>query len=204
MKSLAKKIVAGLLSGSLFFVGAGEVFAADGRPPHLPQDNKQQSEVQLKDWAKSISEWSGVSEKDILDSVKSGKMYNDVEFAALLSKISKKSFKDVLAMKTDWSDVMKKLGITKEKYESAVEELEIEGLSKESGIDAATVKSLLERHYHPRDIAVAGKLAKASGKNIQEVLDMKKINQRWIDVADELKIDKKSLGIEEPPPPPQN
>lgn len=201
MKNLAKKIVVGMMAGSLFFAGAGEVFAADGRPPHLPQ-NQQQSEAQIKVWAKHISEWSGVAEKDILDSVKSGRMYNDVEFAALLSKISKKSFKDVLAMKTDWFGVMKKLGITREKYESAVEELEIKEMSKEAGVDEATVKSLLEKHYHPRDIVIAGKIAKASGKNIQEILDMKKINQRWRDIADELKIDRKDLGVEDPPPPP--
>lgn len=198
------------MAGSFFFVGAGEVYAADGRPPHLPQ-NHQQSEEQIKDWAKHISEWSGVAEKDIVDSVKSGRMYNDIEFAALLSKISKKSFKDVLAMKTDWFGVMKKLGVTREKYESAVEELEIKDMSKEAGIDEATTKSLLEKHYHPRDIVIAGKIAKASGKNIQEVLDMKKINQRWIDIAKELNVEPKfPEGNEEPPEhqgphqPPQN
>ena len=207
MKSLARKIIVGLMAGSLFFVGASEISAAENQPPKPP--TQEQMQARINAWVKHTASWSGVSEKDLLDAVKNHRSIEDIDYAAMLSRISKKSFKDVLAMKTDWSDVMKKLGITPEKYKSAVEEIEIEEVSKEAGIDTATVKSLLEKHYHPRDIIIAGKLAKASGKNIQEVLDMKKINQRWRDVAEDLKLDKKiseeteRQENEEEEPPPQ-
>ena len=85
---------------------------------------------------------------------------------------------------------MQALGITKEKYEETVLELMAKDISKRSNLSEAEVKKLLDNHYHPRDIRIAGRLAKAAGKDVQSVLDMKKLNQRWIDVADELKVDR--------------
>lgn len=214
MKNLAKKIVVGLMAGSLFFVGAGEVYAAENnRPPKPP--TQEQMQARLGAWAKATSKWSSVSEKDLLNAVqKKEKSFEDIEIAAMLSKISKKSFNDVLAMKTDWSDVMKKLGVTREKYDAAFEELTIQSLADDAEISEDLIKTLLSQHYYPRDIVIAGKLAKASGKNIQDVLDMKKINQRWVDVARELKVSKnvsdetqrrenEENEEQAPPPPPQ-
>lgn len=63
-------------------------------------------------------------------------------------------------------------------------------MAKKGDVDESTALKLLKNGYHPRDIEVAGKLAKETGKDIQKVLDMKKINNRWEDVA-------KSLGVDE-------
>ena len=180
MKTL-KKILAGIIAGSLIFAGGGEVFAN-------PDENQIKTEINA--WAKSISEWSGVSEKEILNAVEAGKTYEDIDFAAMLSKISGKSLTQILNMKADWHDVMQRLGITREKYEAAHRELMIKSIAKSGELDEATVKNLLEDNYNPRDIEIAGRLAKASGKNVQEVLDSKKINQCWIDVAENLNVDK--------------
>ena len=206
MKSLAKKIVVGLMAGSLFFVGVDNVYAAENQPPQPP--TQEQMQARINAWVKHTSNWSGVKEKDLLDAIKEETGYEDIEIAAMLSKISKKPFKDVLGMKTDWFAVMKKLGITREKYDEAFKELTIKSLADDAEIDEAVIKSLLERHYQPRDIIIAGKLAKASGKNIQEVLDMKKINQRWRDVARDLKVSRnvseeteRQENEEEPPQP---
>ena len=203
MKSLTKKIFVGLMAGSLFFAGASEVYAAEKNPS---PPNQQHMQNRVNDWAKYTAEWSSASEKDILDAVKNRKSFEDIETAAMLSKISKKSFKEVLAMKNDWSDVMKKFGITHEKYEATIEELHIKKLAEDAEVDEAVIKNLLGKNYQPRDIVIAGKIAKASEKNIQEVLDMKKLNQRWVDVAKELKVDGHDVEQkenEEMPEPPQ-
>ena len=46
---------------------------------------------------------------------------------------------------------------------------------------------------------MAAVLAKESGKDVQAVLDMKKINNRWSDVADQLGVDKSKLRPEGAP-----
>ena len=189
-----KKFFAGLIAGMLIFAGVGEVSA---RSAPIQTD----SEI----WARGTAEWYGVNEKEILNAVKAGKHFKDIEFAALLSKISGKSFTQVLSMKNDWRDVMKKLNITPEKYDAACKELMIKGLAAESELPESTVKNLLDNHYHPLDIKIAGRLAKASGKDVQEILDSKKINQRWADVAEQLNVDKNLAEAEEKneEPPPQ-
>lgn len=63
-------------------------------------------------------------------------------------------------------------------------------MARKGDVDESTALKLLKNGYHPRDIEVAATLAKESGKDIQKVLDMKKINNRWEDVA-------KSLGVDE-------
>lgn len=64
-----------------------------------------------------------------------------------------------------------------------------EHLAKISKLDKAKVQDLLKDGYRPHDIIGAGVLANKSGKNVNSVLNMKKINNRWSDVA-------KSLGVD--------
>lgn len=175
----AKKIFVGLIAGALIFTGISEVSA---RSAPIQTENEM--------WAKEVSIRYGVSEKEILNALEAGKRHEDIDVAAMLSKISGKSLTNVLNMKADWHDVMKRLGITREKYEAALKEVAIQDLARRSELSESTVKNLLEAHYFPRDIEVAGRLAKASGRDVQEILDSKKINQRWVDVAEQLNVDK--------------
>ena len=115
---------------------------------------------------------------------------DDIHYAAIFAKVSGKSFQQVFAMKSDWFDVMQKLGITHEQYEEAVLDLMATDIAERGNVDKETVKKLLNNHYMPRDIMIASRLAKASKKDIQSILNMKKINQRWGDVANELGVDK--------------
>lgn len=179
MKTFAKKIFAGLIAGALIFAGIGEVSA---RSAPVQTENEM--------WAREVSVRYGVSEKEILNALEAGKRHEDIDTAAMLSKISGKSLTNVLNMKADWHDVMKRLGITREKYRAALKEVAIQDLARRSELSESTVKNLLENHYFPRDIEIAGRLAKASGKDVQEILDSKKINQRWVDVAEQLNVDK--------------
>ena len=173
----------GLLSAAILINGSISVYASEDNEAPPPK-------VNLSEMAKGISKQYDVNENEVLSALKEERSLDDIYYAAIFAKVSGKSFRQVFAMKSDWFDVMKALGITREKYEEAVLDLMVKDISERSNVSEAEVKKLLDNNYHPRDIRIAGRLAKASGKKIQTVLDMKKINQRWIDVADELKVDK--------------
>ena len=68
-----------------------------------------------------------------------------------------------------------------------------ERISKFAKIDKTKAKELIDKGYHHRDITMAAYLAEKSGKTINAVLQMKKINNRWHDVA-------KFLNVEFNPP----
>lgn len=64
-----------------------------------------------------------------------------------------------------------------------------------------TALKLLNDGYNPRDIRIAAKLSNVTGKDIKSVLNMKKINNSWQDVAEKLNVnwsdvrpDKKDWG----------
>ena len=178
-----KKVLIGLLSGAIFINGSFSAYAANNEENVPPK-------VNLNEMAKEISSQYDVNEKEVLAALNEQRSLDDIYYAAIFAKVSGKSFRQVFAMKSDWFDVMQALGISKEKYEATVLELMAKDISERSDVSEAEVKKLLNNHYHPRDIRIAGRLAKAAGKNVQSVLDMKKLNQRWIDIADELKVDR--------------
>ena len=171
-----KNFFAGVLAVAMFFVGGNNVFAGnkDYRVPY--------HEENLTDLAKDISEQYGVNEKEVFVALQDRRSLDDIHSAALLSKASGKSFKQVLSMKADWDDVIEKLKISQEKIDSTRRELIINDIAENIEVDKEIVTKLLEDNYHPRDIRIAGTLAKYSGKNIYEVLGMRNINNTWFDV----------------------
>ena len=185
MNVSAKKIFAGLLAGAIIFAGTENIFAER----YNPRMNQNQ-DVKIETVAKEFSDHYGVNEKEVLDAIKDGVDFFNIRQAAILSKASGKSFKQVLSMYSDWSDVAKKLNISDEKFNSIRQDMLVERISAQSDLDSATVEKLLKDNYHPHDISIAGILAKNSNKNIQDILDMKKINKSWFDVAEELGVDK--------------
>lgn len=104
-------------------------------------------------------------------------------------------------MKTDdkhWPEVGKALGVTREQISAQMNEMTATRMAERGNVDKDTALKLLNNGYQPRDIGMAGKLAKISGKDIQAVLDMKKINNHWGDVAEQLGVDREQLRPERP------
>lgn len=183
--SLSKKVLAGVLAGTFLFGGvAAPAFAA---PPPPPQ--QQMSAADMQALAKDVATQYDVNESEVLAALKEDRPMDDIYYAAMLAKVSGKSFRQVFAMKADWFDVMRALGVTKEKYEATMKDMVADDVAKRSELDVNTVKKLMDQKYFPRDIRIAARLAKASGKDVQSVLNMKKINQRWFDIAKELGVD---------------
>jgi len=210
---MRKKMLAGIVAGALM-VGTGfgllsgqaqaaETVAKGGErqaPPHMMQGHKggqhPMMNMNADDVAKRLHEAFGVSEAEVKEAINNKRDFQDIGQAAMLSKISGKSFKDVLAMKTAdkrWPDVGKALGVTPEQFHKQMNEMTADRMAKRGDIDKAKALALLNNGYRAQDISMAAKIAKLSGKDLQAVLDMKKINNRWSDIAKKLGVDASKL-----------
>ena len=202
MKKYAKKVVAGMIAGTMLLVGSLTVSAAQSEE-NVPQHQFEQKnmhrpmhhmKMDKEKAAQRIADIFQVNKDEVLAAMNEKKNFNGIGQAAMFAKISGKSFHDVMEMKTTgnhWKDVQEKLGITQEQIAAERHAFVAARLAKQGNIDKDVASGLLEKGYQPRDIRFAAMLAKQAGKDVQEVLDMKKINNRWKDVAKELGIDLK-------------
>ena len=125
--------------------------------------------------------------------------FRDIGQAAMLAKVSGKSFKEILAMhksQSDWKAITKSLGISHAQMREARLEMRAMHIAQKGLLAQDKALALLKNGYQSRDTNMAAILAKESGKDIQAVLDMKKINNRWTDVAGQLGVDKSKLRPE--------
>lgn len=200
MRWTQRKIVAGVVAGLVLTVGGFGMLSAqsqdktDLRPRYcVTQDGRpdgQPPKMTTDEVAQHIAESFGVDAKQVKSALDEQKDFRDIGRAAMLAKISGKSFADVMALKTDdkdWRDIESSLGVTREKVRQLRIEMTAKDLSREGAL------KLLKDGYEPWDISCASILAEATGKDIQSVLALKKINNRWGDVADQLGVDRKEL-----------
>ena len=215
MKAMMKKTAAGLLAGVMIMGGglaAGTALAHGfgsgmgmgpgmgmGHPGMERRGEHQRPMMDMAGIARRIAEEFGVDEGEVRAALDARRDFRDIGQAAMLAKISGRSFQDVLAMKTSWFDVAKSLGVTREQMQGAVQEHIAAQIARRGGTDKALVLSLLADGYRAWDVAFAARLARASGKDVQDVLAMKKINNRWMDVARELKVGKDAVPPAEAP-----
>ena len=209
MKSANKKLLAGILAGAMLTgigvnaASAKSVSHADKHQrPTVMQKGKMAPcppvQMSADDAAKKVHDTFGVDEKEVKSAIEDGKDIRDIGQAAMFANISGKSFKDVMGMKTDtkgWQEVGKELGITQEQVKDKMATMQAKDIAKKASVDENTAATLLKNGYRAHDIVAAGILAKAANKDIQSVLDMKKINNRWGDVADQLGVDKSVLHM---------
>ena len=201
-----RKIVAGIVAGLVLTAGGFGVLSAQSQdkaavPPRycLTQGERQDGQppkVSTDEVAQHIAASFGVDEKQVKSALDDKRDFRDIGQAAMLAKISGKSFADVLALKTDdkdWRTIEESLGVTREKVRQLRIEMTAKDLSRDGVIDEEGALKLLKDGYEPWDISCASILAEAAGKDIQSVLDLKKINNRWGDVADQLGVDRKEL-----------
>lgn len=201
MKITQRKMIAGIVAGLVLTAGGFGVLSAqsqsqDGAQHRMfakgERPDGQMPQMDASEAAKHIAETFGVDESQVKNAIENKKDFRNIGQAAMIAKVSGKSFDEVMALKTDdenWRDIGESLGVTREKVEEVRQSMTAQHLSQDGDIDESKALSLLKKGYEPRDIECAAALAKASGKDIQSVLDRKKINNRWGDVAKELGVD---------------
>lgn len=198
MSNFKKKIFTGLLSGALLLTGAQALAA----PTEIPEDYAWHEEAAMHSgWAKFISERYGVDAAQVETALNNGTRIEDIWQAAMLAKLSGKSFSDVLAMKVDWQQVAAKLNITPEQFREFFKTERAEAFARRAGIDVKTLVKLLQDGYDLRDIDIAARIAKEAGKDVKSVLGKRKINNTWDDVAKSYGVDMEKIMPPPPPPP---
>ena len=141
MRWTQRKIVAGVVAGLVLTVGGFGMLSAqsqdktDLRPRYcVTQDERpdgQPPKMTTDEVAQHIAESFGVDAKQVKSALDEQKDFRDIGRAAMLAKISGKSFADVMALKTDdkdWRDIESSLGVTREK----VRQLRIEKIGRAS------------------------------------------------------------------------
>ena len=187
--SIKKKILAGILGGLL--LTGGQALA---NPPEPPEQNwQEEAAARIGGWAKYFSEKYGVESAHVEAALNDGVHIEDIKHAAILSKLSGKNFSDVLAMKVDWAQVAEKLGVTREQVHEFFQQERDEHFAAKAMTDVKTFKALLKDGYNPHDIMIGGRIANAAGKNIKSVLEKRRINNTWEDVAKSFGVDVKKI-----------
>ena len=202
MNKLKTKVLAGILGG--FFLATnifsvGEVYAAEQNKDSenaevfVMQKRPELTDEQAKNFAEEISKFYGVNSSEVETALKEHTYFRDIRHAATLAKISGKSFAEVLSMKSDWWQVAEKLGVTLEQINRELDDEMFISIANDIGADKKIVAELWQKGYNPHDIYTAGIIAKLSGKNIKNILEKRKINNTWGDVAKEFKVSPEKL-----------
>lgn len=207
MKKFKKQIIAGVTIGALVLTGGIGSYVA-----HAKDSADKTNETQTKDGrgfgrheppridkdtaARHIADTFGLDKNEILKAMDGDEDFRNIGHAAMLAKISGKSFGDVLALKTDkndWREVEKSLGISEDALQKERRSLEASRIAEIGSIDKSVAEKLLADGYEPRDIMMAATIAKAAGQDVNTVLAKKKINNRWGDVAEMFGVSKETL-----------
>ena len=203
MNAMKKKMLTGIIAGAMLLGGGLAETAHDSRPPQMEKQGQrpQHPPVQMDadKAAKYVADTFGVKQSEVKAAIEAKEDFRDIGQAAMLAKVSGKSFKEVLAMhksQSDWKAITKSLGISHAQMREARLEMRAMHIAQKGLLAQDKAMALLKNGYQSRDINMAAILAKESGKDIQAVLDMKKINNRWTDVAGQLGVDKSKLRPE--------
>lgn len=203
MKALNKKILIGMSMGAVLMVGGlASMASAEERPPMGPppamcqQAPMPPQDINTEDVAARIAEDFGVEASEVkaaLDAEAANP--HAIGHAAMVAKVSGKSFKDVYALESEKKDpraVEQELGVSPDRMHEEMQGMKAKRMAHSGLIEEKDALALLKDGYQDRDIEMAARLAKDSGKSVKNVLKMKKINNRWEDVADD-------LGVKLPP-----
>ena len=149
-----KKILIGMVAGAaLLGTGAGlmqaQASADEQEPSYSTPDHPGRPPrpvMNTDEMAKRIHETFGVDEAEVKAAIEANRDFRDIGQAAMLSKISGKSFKDVLGMKTEkntWEDVGKSLGVTRDQVHEQLDDMMASRIEQKGNVDKDTALKLL-------------------------------------------------------------
>lgn len=196
MRLVSRKSVIAFALGALLLVGAAAPIFAQAAQGDQARPAAVQHKIDPAKAAARVADFYGLDQAAVQARLENGAKIRDVNAAAFLAKASGKSFDEVLDLKKSdntWKDVANTLGVTKEQMKATRQALTADRLSSKLDLDRASVADLLGQGYKAHDIAMAGLLAQNTDKPITSVLDQKKINNTWRDVAANLGVSNDTL-----------
>lgn len=129
-------------------------------------------------------------DQDLVQSyIDDGWHFRDLSHGALIAKASGNSLETVLKAKEEkssWRSVAASFHLTQAQLQDTRFDIRASRMAERLDMNKYTLKALLKDGYHPRDIMMANFISKKSDKPILKVLSMKKINNTWQDVAEEV------------------
>lgn len=138
----------------------------------------------------------GLDEKEILAACKEKRNFRDIMHAAVVAKASNQPFANVIRFKTaenSWGDVHAAMRVSPEMMRAARSDAMTNHMAVRLAMDKTQVKGLLEEGYRPGDIFCASVIGKLSDTGVKEILQEKKINNRWVEVARGHNIDRETF-----------
>ena len=198
MNTTTKNILLGF-AGSAILISAVALTATPNkmmrdfdRPGNNQKIHKQMQNNMEANWSNFAASYN-LSQNDIKTLLDKGYSPRDIHHSAFLATASGKTLNEVIALKTPnntWQDVEKTLNLTVDQLKATRNNLISTKLTTALNIDKTTIDNLLAAGYHPKDISMASALATKANKSINDVLGMKAINNTWLDISQQLGIDK--------------
>ena len=193
MKLWGKKMVLGLIVAAFIVAGIASPLVVQATEiDGFGSPGFHHRQLEPDKIAEKIADIFGVDKEEVLKYHDQGVSFIDLSRASFLSKAGSQPLKIVMASKTydnTWKDVANSLGITKEQKKATRNDIASTMLDKKLHIAKQTSLQLMQQGFRARDIAVTNELAKATGKPLDEILSMRKINNTWHDVAETLGVD---------------
>lgn len=184
---LRKKFAILALTGLFMLVGALAPFAIQASPaPERPPGMM----------AQRLADVFGIEQTEAAKYLQQRVNPRDILHAALLAKASGKSLTDVMQMKTlanTWKEVRQSLGVTPEELRLLRRDIIAGQGEKILAIPKQSTLVLLQQGYHPRDIVMANILSRETQRPVTDILALKQINNKWLDIAEQLGVDKETL-----------
>jgi hypothetical protein len=196
MRLVNSKTVIAVALGALLLAGAAAPILAQAAPGDQARPAKVQHQYDPAKAAARLADVYGLDQAAVQARLNSGTSPRDANRAAFLAKASGKSFDEVLGMKKSdntWKDIAQSLGVTREQMKAARQAMTSDRMSAKLDLDRATVADLLGQGYKARDIGMAGLLAQNADKPVASVLDQKKLNNTWRDVAQSMGVSDDTL-----------
>lgn len=146
--------------------------------------------------AEGIARDFDLDKKEILAAFKDKRDFRDIMHAAVVAKASTQPFANVIRFKTaenSWGDVHAAMRVSPAMMQAARADAMASHMAAKLSMEKGQVKGLLAEGYQPRDIFCASVIAKLANGDVKDILQEKKINNRWHEVAQAHNIDEETF-----------
>lgn len=195
LKATKKKAIILAIAGAFAATGIAaplmQTVSASAKTTTKTEQAQAQPPKMTDEMAAQAAQKLGIDKQLLIDFQAKGNNIRDLHMAMVVADASQHTLTEVLTAKingSSWPELCKSYNLDETKLHQIEQDHMAKKLATEISVKEDTIKLLLGNGYQPQDIVMASILADKSNKDIQSVLDLKKINNRWQDVAKTLNV----------------